>query len=351
VARVRPGFDGKHRLHFVSLINSGVLSSFGYLADFRTCFETRGKNECSCRNRFARDARQRRVDVARRRRGWRSIAHTVSPCGSANRRCVWSTDAAHLASIVCRQPPKKSSQDRSKLLWTRRVPQKVPFRSGSPRSENMSSSVGALAATSRRAAMQWAALPGRPPRASQHSVGRCVGARSGCRSSHTRATDVSAPAQGAAAATPAPQMCRRQLRSDQILLSVPNTRGSTNAAVEPNIPNSTAVAKQRWCGFVHEGKRLACAMSDRLRTAIGGVDQRRRTAATGQANDDLRAAGMRKGAAGSGRGDAGWGRRKWGRREKRRLRAAGVNQACAALRPGGGSKWSSLSTPHAITQA
>jgi len=91
---------------------------------FQSFFKTRGKNEYSCRKRFARDARQRRVDVARRRRGWRSIAHTVSPCGSANRRCVWSTDAAHLASIVCRQPPKKSSQDRSKLLWTRRESQK-----------------------------------------------------------------------------------------------------------------------------------------------------------------------------------------------------------------------------------
>jgi len=101
-----------------------VLSIQGYsvrlLGRFRTFFETRGKNEDSCRNRFARDARQRRVDVARRRCGWRSIAHTISPCGSANRRCVWSTDAAHLASIVCRQPPKKSSNDRSKLLWTRR---------------------------------------------------------------------------------------------------------------------------------------------------------------------------------------------------------------------------------------
>ena len=94
---------------------------------------------------------------------------------------------------------------------------------------------------------------------------------------------------------------------------------------------------------------LACAMSDRLRTANGGVDQRRRTAATGQANDDLCAAGMRKGAAGSGRGDAGWGRRTWGRREKRGLRWAGANQACAALRPGGGSQWSTLSTLHAIT--
>jgi len=40
----------------------------------------------------------------------RSIAHTVSPCGSANRCCVWSTDAAHLASIVCRQPPKREGK-------------------------------------------------------------------------------------------------------------------------------------------------------------------------------------------------------------------------------------------------
>ena len=79
------------------------------------------KNEDWCRKRIAQDARQRRVDVARRRRGWRSIAQTVSTCGSAIRCCVWSTDAAHLASIVCRQPPKKSSQDRSKPLWTRRA--------------------------------------------------------------------------------------------------------------------------------------------------------------------------------------------------------------------------------------
>jgi hypothetical protein len=102
-----------------------VLPIQGYsvrlLGRFRTFSKTRGKNEDSCKNRFARDARQRRVDVARRRRSRRSIAHTVSPRGSAIRRCVWSTDAAHLASIVCRQPPKKSSQDRSKLLWTRRV--------------------------------------------------------------------------------------------------------------------------------------------------------------------------------------------------------------------------------------
>jgi hypothetical protein len=83
------------------------------LGQFRTFFATRGKSEDSCRNRFARDARQRRVDVTRRRRGWRSIAHTVP-------QCVWSTDAAHLASIVCRQPPKKSSDDRSKVLQTRR---------------------------------------------------------------------------------------------------------------------------------------------------------------------------------------------------------------------------------------
>jgi hypothetical protein len=118
VARVRPFFDGKHRLHFGSLTNSGVLSSVTWpISDL---FRNARKDEDSRRNRFSRDARQRRVDVARRRRGWRSIAHTVSPCGSANRRCVWSTDAAHLASIVCRQPPKKSSQDRSKLLWTRR---------------------------------------------------------------------------------------------------------------------------------------------------------------------------------------------------------------------------------------
>jgi hypothetical protein len=88
-ARVRPFSDEKHRLHFGSLTNSGVLSSV--LGRFRTFFETRGKNEDPCRNRFARDAQQRRVDVARRRRGGRSIAHTVSPCGSANPRCVWST--------------------------------------------------------------------------------------------------------------------------------------------------------------------------------------------------------------------------------------------------------------------
>jgi len=119
----------------ISTENTGsilaVLPIQGYsvrlLGQFRTFFETRGKREDSCRNRFARDARQRRVDVTRRRRGWRSIAHTVSQCGSANRRCVWSTDAAHLASIVCRQPPKKSSNDRSKLLWTRRARKMLRF--------------------------------------------------------------------------------------------------------------------------------------------------------------------------------------------------------------------------------
>ena len=119
VARVRPFFDGKHRSILVVSLIQGY--SVRLLGRFRTFSETRGKNEDSCRNRFARDARQRRVDVARRRRGWRSIAHTVSPCDYANPRCVLSTDAAHLASIVCRQPPKKSSQDRSKPLWTRRA--------------------------------------------------------------------------------------------------------------------------------------------------------------------------------------------------------------------------------------
>jgi hypothetical protein len=118
-ARVRPFFDRKHRLHFGSFANSRVLSSVTWpIPDLF-------RNAVSCRIRFARDARQRRDNVARRRHGWRSNAHTVSPCGYANRRCVWSTDAAHLASIVCRQPPKKSSKDRSKPLWTRRV---APFR-------------------------------------------------------------------------------------------------------------------------------------------------------------------------------------------------------------------------------
>jgi len=103
-----------------SVLRPKELYSVRLLGRFRTFFGTRGKNEDSCRKRIARHARQRRVDVARRRRGWRSIAHTVSTCGFANRCCVWSTDAAHLASIVCRQPPKTSSQDRSKPLWTRR---------------------------------------------------------------------------------------------------------------------------------------------------------------------------------------------------------------------------------------
>ena len=71
--------------------------------------------------RFARDARRRRVDVARRRRGRRSIVHIVSLSVSANRRRVWSADAAHLASIVCRQPPKKSWKDHSNLFWARRA--------------------------------------------------------------------------------------------------------------------------------------------------------------------------------------------------------------------------------------
>jgi len=63
-------------------------TQFGFLADFGpSLIETRGKNEDSCKNRFARDARQRRADVARRRRDWRSITHTVSPCGSSLLLC------------------------------------------------------------------------------------------------------------------------------------------------------------------------------------------------------------------------------------------------------------------------
>jgi len=107
--------------------NLAVLPIQGYsvrlLSRFRTFFGTWGKNEDSCSIRFARDARQRRVDVARRRRGWRSITHTVSQCGSANRRCVWSKDAAHLASTVCRQPPNERKKRRfvQKAIRTGRV--------------------------------------------------------------------------------------------------------------------------------------------------------------------------------------------------------------------------------------
>jgi hypothetical protein len=109
-ARIRPFFHDKHTLHFGSLTNSRVLSSGTWpISDL---FWNTRKNGYSCRYRFARDARQRRVDVARRQRGRRSIAHTVPPCGSANRRCVWFTDAAHLASIVCRQPPNEREKRR-----------------------------------------------------------------------------------------------------------------------------------------------------------------------------------------------------------------------------------------------
>ena len=60
-------------------------------------FSKRGRKRRFARNRFARDARRRRDAVARRRRGWRSIAHTASVSDSANRRRVWSPDAARLA--------------------------------------------------------------------------------------------------------------------------------------------------------------------------------------------------------------------------------------------------------------
>jgi hypothetical protein len=115
VARVKPFSD--ENTDSILVVLPVQVHSVRVLGRFRTCFEARGRNVDSCRNRFARDARQRRVDVARRRRRWRSIAHTVSPCDSANRHCVWSTDAAHLASIVCRRTPKKSSNDRSNLFY------------------------------------------------------------------------------------------------------------------------------------------------------------------------------------------------------------------------------------------
>jgi hypothetical protein len=60
-------------------------------------FLKRGGKRSFARNRFARDARRRRDAVARRRRGWRSVAHTASLIDSANRRHVWSPDAARLA--------------------------------------------------------------------------------------------------------------------------------------------------------------------------------------------------------------------------------------------------------------
>ena len=52
---------------------------------------------------------------------------------------------------------------------------RVAFRIPLAGTENMSSSVGAVLATCRTAAMQRAALPGGPPRASQHGVGYVLG--------------------------------------------------------------------------------------------------------------------------------------------------------------------------------
>jgi hypothetical protein len=58
-----------------------------HLANFRL-FSKRGRKRSFARNRFVRDARWRRDAVARRRRGWRSVAHTASLSDSANRRHV-----------------------------------------------------------------------------------------------------------------------------------------------------------------------------------------------------------------------------------------------------------------------
>jgi len=81
----------------VSLVDQPTPGTpFRHLADFRLFFETREKTRGFARNRFARDARRRRDAVARRQRGWRSIAHTQSLSDSANRRHVWSQDAARL---------------------------------------------------------------------------------------------------------------------------------------------------------------------------------------------------------------------------------------------------------------
>jgi len=75
-------------------------------------FSKRGRKRNFARNQFARDARRRHDAVARRRRGWRSIAHTASLSDSANRRHVWSPDAA-------RQPLKQSCGDHSEPKPTR----------------------------------------------------------------------------------------------------------------------------------------------------------------------------------------------------------------------------------------
>jgi len=60
-------------------------------------FSKRGRKRGFARNRFARDARRRSDAVARRQRGWRSIARTQSLSDSENRRHVWFPDAARLA--------------------------------------------------------------------------------------------------------------------------------------------------------------------------------------------------------------------------------------------------------------
>ena len=96
---------------------------FGALTNSRHCVRAlgrfpffvskRGRNRRFVRRQFARDARRQHDAVARRRRGWRSIAHTASLSDFANRRHVWSPDAARLASIVCRQPPETSCRDHS----------------------------------------------------------------------------------------------------------------------------------------------------------------------------------------------------------------------------------------------
>jgi len=71
-------------------------------------FSKRERERRFARMRFARNARRRRDDVAWRRRGGRHASTTLCLRCFARRRLVWSTDAAHLAARVCRQPPKRA---------------------------------------------------------------------------------------------------------------------------------------------------------------------------------------------------------------------------------------------------
>ena len=74
----------------------------------------RGRKRSCARKRIARDARRRRDAFAKRRRDWRSIAHTASLSDSANRRRVWCP--GRRASCVDRVPSasKRNGRDHSK---------------------------------------------------------------------------------------------------------------------------------------------------------------------------------------------------------------------------------------------